>query len=247
MKLEKISENQIRCILTSEDLANREIKLGELAYGSDKARRLFHDMMVEARKQFGFSADNIPLMIEAIPGNRGSITLVITKVEDPEELDTRFSKFAPPHGGAKEEAETIRIENADDILNIIRKLYEAKQKAATPSETAEEATAPVQKATTLDYVQLFSFRTIDLLMDAAAGLGKSYQGENTVYKTSGDMPYTLILHKGAHTPEEFNSFCNILSEYGTSTPCTPAKEAHLREHAKIVLKGNALGDLRALR
>ena len=34
-------------------------------------------------------------MIEAIPVSPDCIILVITKVEDPEELDTRFSKFAP--------------------------------------------------------------------------------------------------------------------------------------------------------
>ena len=45
MKIEKINENQIRCTLTREDLANREIKLSELAYGSEKAKSLFRDMM----------------------------------------------------------------------------------------------------------------------------------------------------------------------------------------------------------
>lgn len=38
MKIEKINDNQIRCTLTSDDLASREIKLSELAYGTDKAK-----------------------------------------------------------------------------------------------------------------------------------------------------------------------------------------------------------------
>ena len=42
MKIERLNENQIRCTLSKEDLVNREIKLSELAYGSDKAKRLFH-------------------------------------------------------------------------------------------------------------------------------------------------------------------------------------------------------------
>ena len=41
MKIEKINDRQIRCTLTKEDLASREIKLSELAYGSDKAKALF--------------------------------------------------------------------------------------------------------------------------------------------------------------------------------------------------------------
>ena len=34
-------------------------------------------------------------MIEAIPASLDRLILVITKVEDPDELDTRFSKFSP--------------------------------------------------------------------------------------------------------------------------------------------------------
>ena len=94
MKIQKINVNQIRCELTKEDLAERQIRLSELAYGSEKARSLFRDMMVQANKECGFSNDaGIPLMIEAIPTSGNSLTVVITKVEDPEELDTRFARF----------------------------------------------------------------------------------------------------------------------------------------------------------
>ena len=94
MKIEKISDNQIRFTLTGEDLAARQIKLSELAYGTEKARNLFREMMQQAAYQVGFEADNIPRMIEAIPMSEGSIVLVVTKVENPEELDTRFSRFS---------------------------------------------------------------------------------------------------------------------------------------------------------
>ena len=94
MKIEKLSDNQIRCTLTRADLAERQLQLSELAYGTEKARSLFHDMMQQAAQEFGFEAENMPLMIEAIPSSSDSIVLIITKVEDPEELDTRFSKFA---------------------------------------------------------------------------------------------------------------------------------------------------------
>ena len=94
MKIEKVNENQIRCTLTREDLAERQIKLSELAYGTEKAKMLFRDMMQQAAYEFGFEADDIPLMIEAIPLSADTIILVITKVEYPEELDTRFSRFS---------------------------------------------------------------------------------------------------------------------------------------------------------
>lgn len=48
MKIEKVNENQIRCTLTREDLASRELKISELAYGTEKAKSLFRDMMQQA-------------------------------------------------------------------------------------------------------------------------------------------------------------------------------------------------------
>lgn len=94
MKIEKISENQIRCTLNKSDLASRQLKISELAYGSEKARALFRDMMRQANYELGFEAEDLPLMIEAIPVSAECIILIITKVDNPEELDTRFSRFS---------------------------------------------------------------------------------------------------------------------------------------------------------
>ena len=40
MKIEKINDNQIRCTLTREDLENHQIRISELAYGTEKAKKL---------------------------------------------------------------------------------------------------------------------------------------------------------------------------------------------------------------
>ncbi len=49
MKLEKINDNQIRCTLTREDLEMHQVNLRELAYGSEKAKKLFRDMIQQAQ------------------------------------------------------------------------------------------------------------------------------------------------------------------------------------------------------
>lgn len=78
-------------------------------------------MMLQAQDQFGFEADNVPLMIEAIPITPDSIVLIITKVEDPEELDTRFSKFAAgTDETAPSQTEGPSVTGADDILVFSR-------------------------------------------------------------------------------------------------------------------------------
>ena len=130
MKIEKINDNKIRCTLTSADLAERNLKLSELAYGTEKARSLFQDMMLEANQQFGFNVDNAPLMVEAVPVAPDSIVLIITRVEDPQELDTRFAKFAPS-GDDTDGPEPVQYSGADDIIDLFHKLCtEGKRKRA---------------------------------------------------------------------------------------------------------------------
>lgn len=83
-------------------------------------------MMRQAHYECGFESDNSPLMIEAIPVAPDSIVLIITKVDDPEELDTRFSKFSAA-GDETEGSEVPQFTGADNILELFQKIYEAKR------------------------------------------------------------------------------------------------------------------------
>ena len=128
MKIEKINENQIRCTLTRADLEKRQIKLSELAYGSEKARALFREMMLQAFQEFGFEVHNIPLMIEAVPAGADQLVLLVTKVQDPEELDARFSHFSPDTGRMEENGPSLTdvLSGADDVLNLLKKFSQAR-------------------------------------------------------------------------------------------------------------------------
>ncbi|MCI5901159.1 MAG: adaptor protein MecA [Blautia sp.] len=254
MKIEKINENQIRCTLTREDLADHQIRISELAYGSEKAKRLFRDMMHQAQVQFGFETDNLPLMIEAIPVNMESIILIITKVSDPEELDTRFSKFAPFKGDSAAE-NTIQFDGADNIIDIFQKLYEAKLKSQASSDEKKSPDAPAEQssaekqeepAPSVDLIRLFSFRNLDDVIRASHGLNNLFQGENTLYKELPSGHYMLVLHQTNSTPEDFNKVCNILSEYGSGKAFSQAGEAYLCEHGEIIVSGQAIQQLAKL-
>lgn len=234
MKIEKISDNQIRCTLTKEDLDSHQIHISELAYGTDKAKKLFREMMQQAQIQFGFEADNIPLMIEAIPLSGESVILIITKVEDPEELDTRFSKFSPYK---KSKPDALHFDGADNIIDIFQKLYEEAKKAVSEKDSSEDhaASDKVQSdSISVNLVRLYCFRTLDDIIAAAHGLDGFYKGVNTLYKDENAL-YQLIVHQSSCTAEDFNKVCNILSEYGSGRAFTPAGEAHLKEHGELIL------------
>ena len=259
MKIEKVNDNQIRCTLTREDLAERQIKLSELAYGTEKAKLLFRDMMQQAAYEFGFEADDIPLMIEAIPLSQDTIILVITKVEYPEELDTRFSRFSDPDpedvyeeamaGGGAAPAP----EGADDILGLFRRIQEERRKAAdaqgskdsfVSEENDKKKETPVNVL--VDITKLFVFSDFSEITRLAHTLQGFYQGNNDLYKNEASHRYYLLVSKSRQTPEEFNKVCNILSEYGTQQTYTPAAGAFMKEHYQVILKNHALQTLAEL-
>lgn len=152
MKLERLSENQIRCTLNKADLADRELMLNELAYGTDKAKELFRDMMEQASEELGFEANDIPLMIEAIPVSPDCLILIITKVEDPEELDTRFSRFSKytdieiddsdEETSSEEEEDDDNLSvfgNAGSLLETISDLVENIEQVKKQTESGQNA------------------------------------------------------------------------------------------------------------
>lgn len=246
MKIEKINDNQIRCTLTREDLETHQINLKELAYGSEKAKKLFRDMMQQAQIQFGFEADNIPLMIEAIPVNIDSIILIITKVEDPEELDTRFSKFSPYKD--KAQSEPLQLDGADNIIDIFQKIREAAQNKGASAKSAAAQPAEKEQSsqnnTSINLIRLYTFHNLDDVIAASHGLNGFYTGNNNLYKES-DNKYQLVLHQSDCSPEDFNKVCNILSEYGKGKSLTAAGEAYFVEHGEL-LSVNALQQLMQL-
>ena len=202
MKIEKLNENQIRCTLTHADLAARHLKLSELAYGTEKAKSLFRDMMQQASFDFGFEAEDIPLMIEAIPASADSIVLIITKVEDPEELDTRFSKFTPLGETDTLNTEALaKLQGADEFLNLLNKVKEAAAEVKTPADEAPAAAFSVR---------LFSFEDLDSSIQAARLISPLYHGANPLYKDRENGMFILALAPSDHSANEFNKICNIL-------------------------------------
>lgn len=266
MKIEKLNENQIRCTLSKADLEDHNIRLTELAYGTDRAKALFRDMMQKASDDVGFEVGDIPLMIEAIPVNPDCLILIVTKVEDPEELDTRFSRFTKPaseydddeddddefYESSESDSETI----FDVLDNIVENLAAARQGALSGSipDSSDSAKAETDKADSgeaasqagYDIYRIFVFPALDSITMAAGQLRGLYDGENSLFKNPSDSKYYLILNRSEHTSDEFNMVCNTLCEFGRKIKTSYAMPYHMAEHFQLIIPANALQTLGAL-
>lgn len=250
MKIERINENQIRCTLTSFDLSVRDLNLGELAYGSEKAKKLFREMIQKASNEVGFEAEDIPLMVEAIPLSNESIMLVITKIEDPEELDTRFSRFSPmsdeDEGGFNALTNEL-LEGADGLLELL------SEPKGAPAPQAGTDTIPLASQNNdasnekhSFVLRIFNFESLDQICDAARIAGQVYDGPNTLYKNSANGRYYLVLKEPEANSDSFKKICNLLTEYGSLVRADFAAEAYYQEHYEVIVKDHAVQTLSKL-
>ena len=253
MKIERINENQIRCTLTSFDLSVRNMNLGELAYGSEKARSLFREMIQKASNEVGFDAEDIPLMVEAIPLSHESVMLVITKIEDPEELDTRFSKFSPlsedEQEGLYNSITSEFLEGADGLMEFLKNdllgLSSGQTDSAPAKESGAAASADGQTASEAPAVQIriYRFGSLDQVTDAARIVNGICEGKNSLYKRPQTSSYYLVLSSEGCDPLIFSRLCNILAEYGEKVKPEAATEAYYQEHYEIIIRNQALQKL----
>ncbi|MCQ2521257.1 MAG: adaptor protein MecA [Lachnospiraceae bacterium] len=243
MKIEKVNDNQIRCTLTKEDLADRELKISEIAYGSEKARNLFRDVMQQASYEYGFEAENIPLMIEAVPMSSGCVVFIITKVEDPEELDTRFSKFAPSiHSNEEDILDEEEEEEGDlapnvpgaisEVFDLFKRITSqvseaAQRKLDSQKNNSEEAAAPSKPESD---TKLFSFKDMDTLAKACKVIDSIYTGASGLYKNPANGYYYLLLFRDGFPSKDFVRVGNLLLEYATPEKCGPSILAYIDEH-----------------
>ena len=273
LKIERLSENQIRCTLNKADLTEKQLKISELAYGSQKAKELFKDMLQQASVELGFEADDTPLMIEAIPVSPDCLILIVTKVEDPEELDTRFSRFtktseyeidddsdidengAVAHieiSGSGSVPQSVR-DAIEGIFNTISGLAGSAGDFATQVSQPESSnsSSDIENTHTVgspseNMTSLYIFDSLDTLISASKQVASFYFSNNMLYKNPTDNRYYLVLTNSSNTTQEFVRTCNILAEYGTSRKLTYAMPAHFKEHFISIMADEAIQTLSAL-
>lgn len=218
MKIEKINNNQIKCVLSKSDLTSRQIKVSELAYGTDKAQELFKDMMMQASDQFGFEANDTPLMIEAVPLSSDSIMLIITKVDNPDDIEDKFANLPVP---------TTRT---------------FKKKASTDDAFTEDSALEKErmKDELIDVFYVYIFNSLDEVSQAVRKILDYDFTRSSLFKNTETNQYYLAIIAD-NIPRWANRVIRgTLSEYGESAVHRHTALSYFEEHFDLLIKDNAV-------
>jgi adapter protein MecA 1/2 len=229
MRIEKINSNQIKCVLDKDELLKRHINVSELAYGSDKAQELFKDMMQQASYEFGFESGSAPLMIEAVPLSSEGIMLIITKVDNPEDLEDKYTGLTLPSARTFKKKDT---DNEDSQLD--------------EEEHQPEAEVVDEEPTTDNTISAFfvyEFNTLDSISNAAKSLETYHFEQDRVYKDGEAKKYILSIQTDAVTKADCKVIRGTLAEYGEAIQCRKSKLNYFDEHYNVIVKDHALEKL----
>ena len=229
MQIEVIGNLRIKCTLTSEYLKSRWVDIDDLAYGTEAMTALFRDIIEETREKFGidFTArENHPVMIEAVPMGEGTLTVFISKAEDAEELDTRFSRFSPknqgegitPSGDFDDDDDYMDAFDPDDEMDMPRKKPSGKP---VPKKSVSEFGRSFFDVLDKEKEQIresgciitVAFERLTDVMDLASKAG-GYEGESSVYKNRQNGKYLLVVPAEGEDFAKAMNFAEFATEFG---------------------------------
>ena len=160
-------------------------------------------------------------------------------MEDPEELDTRFSRFTPSGESDPLNVEALeKLDGADEFFNLLNKVKEAA--AGTKSsgkESKEEPTAPSFS------VRLFSFDSLDGVIRASRLIAPAYKGANTLYKDGTENVFLLRLHRQSIQQTNSTRFAICFQNMAHPEKADSTVLAFLEEHCDILISADAVQKL----
>ena len=220
MKIEKLSDRQVRFHISRSDLERRGIKLSEFAYGSERAKALFRELLLWAEYKFNFVAHDVPIMIEAVPFSADEIILIVSKL-NPQELEAyqqnQKASLSPDHKAGQD----------TDPQKAVRHLI--------PPRVPNEKTA------------LFAIDRLEDLLSLAQKIPQPNQVSSSLYRDLNNGIYYLLLSSPSDQQETFSLVQAITSEYGNLLDVPKFGEAYIAERFECILAESALSQLQSLR
>ncbi len=208
MIIEKISDTEIRTVISERELRSRGISCDTFAYDTEEARSLFSEIISQASFQTGFEPDDYPLTIEAVPLSGGRMAVSVVKSDDPEELDARFSHFSPSvRAGNLNVTVDPDIEDDQDNSNVFMEML----REAADMIMNDKGPEPVKRTEKESHV--YRMKSLGDMIEAAGRIQNGTNVPSTVWK-GRDGSFLLTFGRGSLSDDELSMMDAVCTEYG---------------------------------
>ena len=230
MKIERLSENQMRFTVWRQELEDNDIDISDIAGNkSGKADELLKMLMNRAKDEFGFEPESAPLVVEAMQVDQECMVFLVTKLEEGAEIDPKYEYIQKLKEGLKQNINLLSPSKEPTVEGIIERPVEKEK-----------------KDNILPYV-IYTFTDIEKLITVAKKTENFYRSNNTLYITPDDVTYFLVASHNNNTDGEFRLLCRQLREFGKPYDFNYATKYYMDEHYRLVIRDSALQVLAELK
>ncbi len=213
MKFERIDDDKLKILLTSEDLKERGLKLADLKYGNKETGDLFQEIIQEAIFECEFDIEEKTVLVEAIPVSFNTIEVIVTKIEEGSIAEEMAGKM--------------------DLINKIRERVHTGNKKEPIKKEKSKSAKKVEDI-------LIKFEDLDDVCNASKNIIRYFDGKDKLYKYENE--YYLVLHTNTNKIEIEDSFIyNAVREYGEII--NNLSYYFIQEHGEIILKEKVVSRL----
>lgn len=249
MRFEKINENKLKIELTKDDLIEHNLKLSDIAFGSESSRKLLHDIMAQAFEELEFEPDNLPLVIEAVPTSGFSVNIFVTKMNDESEFEESLDKmekqalnkqagldFLEKFANEIDKGIKDRIAEFDVPQPEIQKIDDSKSSFKESNKNSQQQRSILEKTEII-----YKFNDLDNVIAISHALGQSYTGKSMLYKYNDE--FYLLLDAKDYKKLDVVKLRLTLDEFGEFVSTHKVAQGFLSEHATVILKADVVGKL----
>ena len=125
MKVKLLSSDTVKIYLDKSDMEKYDITFCSLDYKNDKTKKVFWEVINQAKDETGFNPEGSRLLVEAFPGDNGGTNLYVTRMEK-NGRESELCCFDDIYDESCKDTYLVRFECFDDVCDALRIFDEIK-------------------------------------------------------------------------------------------------------------------------
>jgi negative regulator of genetic competence, sporulation and motility len=242
MKITRINENTISCIISPEDLRANGFRIDDFFEKKKEAVDFIRSTVLQAAisENFDLQGELTTMRVTVLPDH--SLSLLITREDSKEGAINEVRRIAKnifesiAAKAAEESAGNTREQDAQDSLidSLLSSDDHPEKKEKNTGEIRENSAEKKPEA------YMFSFYTIRDAMDCCRLFANAGPVSSSLYYLKEDDIYFLILRRTDRTPEGMERWILLANEFGELVTSRDQHISFVTEHGICIEKDNAI-------
>lgn len=264
MEFKRIDNETVRCIIDEEDMREYNIVMDDFMKDRGKIQDFLHKIVERAAKEVGYNPKNGMLAMQVMPlsQNRLAITFSEKGTVGMEDILQQVNEIIGGNGDITPEEIMQQFEGLSDeekaeafdkfIKNSIQDAVDEREETEYQKQNSvltggkEKLKTPVTFPDKAQYVQIYSFKSIDDAAQFCQVIPDTWNIKSDFYKDTRTKTFYLVLQKGRVSDANFKKIYEIALDFTKLDSKSYIRYAFIQEHFDCMIQSKAIKALKKL-